>query len=260
MLAIGSGSGGGGGFSGAAGTQRGGGGGGGSSGISRLIIPACLIQDTLFVLVPSGGEGGAAGNAGSDGGLAAICLDPTTGADEDTIIRSGTVAATGGGAGTGAAGGAAGAAATVDSATLHSYDKLGSTTFIAGQVGSAGSATGTPGGVTWGSSGIPLSGGVGGAGTSGGGEAAGGALTGGGLMPSLLGGNAATSRQAANGFNGWKPFMFSGGCGGGSDNDSNVSVNGGAGGIGCGGGGGGGGTTGGTGGRGGDGLVVIISW
>src|SRR5574343_336906 len=62
ILAVGAGGGGGNGFSAAAGSARGGGGGGGSGAISRVIIPAILLPDVLYV---SPGVGGAATAAGS---------------------------------------------------------------------------------------------------------------------------------------------------------------------------------------------------
>ena len=63
MTLIGAGAGGGGGLTGAAGTARGGGSGGGSGAMTRILIPAYLLPDRLYLMVPRGGNGGNASAA-----------------------------------------------------------------------------------------------------------------------------------------------------------------------------------------------------
>ena len=72
IVAIGAGGGGGGGLSKTSTLVGAGGGGGGSGAISKLIIPAIFVTDSLVVRVGVGGSGGAggngtAGNAGATG-------------------------------------------------------------------------------------------------------------------------------------------------------------------------------------------------
>ena len=122
--------------------------------------------------------------------------------------------------------------------------------------------------VTFGGSGIPLSGGAGG----GNGTGAGGAITGAGLVPTIAGGVGTTGGVGNQGFMLGKRILFdspsylfphllfTGGSGGGGHGTGQAGA-GGDGGYGCGGGGGGGsqaaGGVRGAGGRGGDGLIII---
>src|ERR1041385_3769926 len=68
IYCLGSGAGGGAGLTGASGTSRGGGGGGGSAASTRLLIPAALIPDQLYVQVPAGGA------AGVNGGISYVSV------------------------------------------------------------------------------------------------------------------------------------------------------------------------------------------
>lgn len=253
ILMVGAGAGGGGGFSAAASTARGGGGGGGSGAITRYLAPLVDI-DRLYINVPTGGLGGGASTAGSNAVTGVVSLAQNLAAVNALIASAGAVA-TGGGAGSAAAAGAAGAAATTPGFFGQGY--LGTMVSTAGNAGLIGGAqTGAVGaGTTW--AGIPLTGGMGGAGVTTT-DFAGGAITGAGWAPSIAGGVAVGGRGNDGWFSRW-PFGSFGGTGGGSNNAS-IAGAGGNGAIGCGGGGGGGGVTGGAGGNGGHGLVIITCW
>ena len=96
MVCIGSGSGGGAGFTRASGAAGGGGGGGGSSGASRLIIPAFMVSDRLYIQVAIGGAGVAAGGSGNSGvgNLSYISIAPGSVAAANLYLVSGAAAAT----------------------------------------------------------------------------------------------------------------------------------------------------------------------
>jgi hypothetical protein len=250
---IGAGGGGGGGFSAAAGTARGGGGGGGSGTITRLLMPLGDL-DRLYVNVPVGGLGGAAGAAGSAGSNGSVGV-LTNSAGVNALLTSANTVATGGGGGTAVAAGAAGAAAVAR--TIDGQGYLGFLFSNTGNPGLIGGAqTGAVGAsFTW--AGIPLTGGMGGAGVTTA-DFAGGAITGSGWAPSSAGGLAVGGRGSDGWFSRW-PFGAYGGTGGGSNN-AGVGGAGGNGAIGCGGAGGGGGVTGGAGGQGGNGQIMITCW
>ena len=251
LLAIGGGSAGGDGHSAAAGNNRGGAGGGGSGGVSRLVIPAMFLPGQLSILV---GAGGLASGSGA-GNRSYVTLRPSPTFQEDVIVllASTPTAGSNGSAITGGAGGSSLAIAAADAAYLG----LGIFTSIAGSSGLAGGTHlgGSSADLTYGISGINLSGGTGGAGVgTANTDFAAGGIIGSGLMPSIPGG--ATAARGNDGVALWEHFLFSGGTGGGSSG-TGTGGNGGNGGPGCGGGGGGGGVTGGTGGNGGNGLVII---
>jgi len=269
-LLIGPGGSGGAGFTGAAGTARGGGGGGGSGAMTRILIPAKLLPPTIYVRP---GAGSVRVN-GSSGTASTITLLPNLGGSqsvEDLVA----IANAGGNGGNGSAtgGGAAGAAGAVQASNAIMLGNLGMWVSLAGQAGIVGgSHTGAAGGAqTWGTGGIPVSGGAagGGVGTANT-DFAGGALTGQNAsfatrfpaMPNIAAGVAA----AGNGNNGMSffygrgPMRACGGSGGGTAGAAGTGGRGGDGGIGSGGGGGGGGVTGGDGGNGGPGWVGIWMW
>lgn len=269
MMTIKGGGGGGGGFTRAAGAAGGGGGSGACSGIDRLVIPAFLVPDLLFVFVGAGGAGGAASAAGLMGGQTFISTSRRT-TVQNCFLGSNNTAPGLGGAGTGAVGGAAGAVPGIGGVTTLSA--LGVTAFTVGVVGIIGGAqTGAAGGnpTVWAA--LPLSAGASGAGCTttdfNGGLINVGADTewceyqGINAATQVPGGVGGTSVNVngGGGLSFWKPFFQTGGSGGGSNNAGQAG-HGGRGGIGCGGGGGGAGTTGGRGGSGGDGLAMIISW
>ena len=266
ILAFGPGSGGGGGFTAAAGSARGGGGGGASGRHTTLIIPAYMLPDILYVCVPTGGKGGAAGVAGTAAVRTRISLVPndiTT--FTNLICVTGQSDIGGGGAGTGAAagsGGAVGSGSVLTDALGHSY----ALTFVGG-----GGQGGAAGGVQTGAVGVAIAigtaslyrtGGAGGAGTgTANTDFAGGAITGLGQLPGIAGGLAAGGNGNPGYFSERPVQWFStGGTGGGSNGATGVGGAGGRGNYGSGGGGGGGGVTGGPGGDGGDGLALIWAW
>ena len=263
FMVICSGAGGGGGFSAAAASARGGGGGGGCGAVVRVTIPLILLPDILYIQVPLGGAGGAAGAVGGSATANAwVSLRPSSALNQTILARGSEGSlATGGGAGTGAAGGAGGAGSGVSS--QKTFAALGQFAANSGLTGAAGGAqTGAVGtAVAWGATTLMLCPGAGGAGVGTANTAfAGGAITNGGtdLVPAPAGG-VVSGGAGQDGFSLWLPLAFSGGAGG----ASHGTVTGGKGGdagIGCGGGGGGGGVTGGAGGRGGNGLVIVHCW
>lgn len=273
MTAISGGGGGGAGCTRTSGNNGGGGGGGACSGISRLLVPAYMVPDILWIFPGNGGVGGApaagTGGAGSAGGNSFVCLSQTI-ADPNVIFKTNENSPGGGGGGTTAGGGAAGSTPTV--AITKTFQTLGlwaSTAGIVGLIGGGVAAVGTPSNNVWQT--LPMSPGAGGAGITatakdGGPQTAVAVLDlgPGGYYTAAAGGVAAagTGVTQINGSAGvWsvEPFFNSGGAGGGSSNTGSGG-NGGDGGIGCGGGGGGAGATAGYGGRGGPGLIIITSW
>lgn len=263
ILAFSGGGSGGGGFSAAAAAARGGGGGGGGSGMSRLIVPADVIPDVLYLQVGAGGAPVGAGVAGNAGRLSAVSVAPNNTAT-NLLLVSGAAAPGGGGAGTGAAAGAAGTAGTIATAAGCPLSGLGVATFIAGQAGIIGGAqTGAAGGTqTIPTTGVPCMGGTGGAGVTAADQA-------GGLITAIANSYISEVRppqSAAGSVNGShgvelmppRSMMWSFPGMGGSASDAGVGGNGGDAAFGSGGGGGGGGTTGGRGGRGGPGRIIII--
>src|SRR5262245_26334087 len=107
MLCIGSGASGGGGLTATAGNARGGGGGGGCSGMSRLIIPAMLLPDSLYVQVGVGGASVGAGTLGNPGAVSFVSIIPASNGT-NIVLYSGAAAALGGAAGTAAGNNAGG--------------------------------------------------------------------------------------------------------------------------------------------------------
>jgi len=263
IFCIGGGGGGGGGFTGIAGSARGGGGGGGSSGVTRVLVPASLLPDVLYIQVGAGGTGvGSGGGAASNGVLSYVAIFPNNAA-VNVIAVSGLTPASGGGTGTAAAVGGGGAASGSALIGIMPLAGLGFFNFIVGQSGVAGGAVTGGNGVA---QAIPITsavctGGSGGAGTTAV-DFAGGAFT---AIPNSYLSEQRPATPATGSFDGsggvqlWKPFFSFGGVGGSS---SNVGIGGygGNGARGAGGGGGGGGTTGGKGGEGGDGIVIITCW
>lgn len=278
MLCVGGGGGGGFGFAGLSNTARGGGGGGGSGAINSLILPAVFLPDVLKVSAGSGGIGGNSPTGGSSGVASYVSMGNglTLGtATPNTILRANGGGP--GGSGSATAGGTAGAGAGLTTNFTHGIG-LGLFNNIGGLAGVAGGAhTGAAGNPQ---NGVLLSltigGGAGGGGINTPAQAgfAGGAINltssldfaDGTLTPSSgfrsggVAGTIATPGGNGNaGVESLKPFVNTGGSGGGSC-DNGAGGNGGQGGYGCGGGGGGAGTVSGRGGNGGEGLVLIISW
>jgi len=247
-------------------STRNGGAGGGSSSVTYVTFPAFAVPDNLYILVGSGGNGGASGGVRGDAGtLSYVCTIPDTSSVFNILMRSGSAVA---GATTTTTAGAAITAADIllaEAAFVSSY---------AGQTGGAGGvSSGAATSVT--PTGIMVTAGAGGAGCS----SVGTLGTSAGIVgildfPTISGGtNTASAGATANpgnhGFSTRKnfigpnfkyPMFFTGGAGGGAaSNATGVGGRGGDGQYGCGGGGGGAGgnSTAGVGGRGGDGLVII---
>ncbi len=261
FFVLGAGGGGGGGFTSASGTARGGGGGGNSGTISKMIIPAFMVPDMLYIRTGVAGIGGLPSAAGGTGGISYVCLAPVTNNQGNIYLISGDITTLGGGrAGSATAGGAGGTVSPVPVATDGPYITSGTWQGILSQVGGiGGDDSGAVGTTIAALTGLFVSSGAGGAGVSATNtDFAGGAITGSGLVPTIAGGLAGGG-HGAGGITLMKPFVSTGGAGGGSFG-LGTGGNGGHAGVGSGGGGGGGGVTGGSGGNGGPGLITIMSW
>jgi hypothetical protein len=114
ILAIGGGGGGGGGFTRATGNAGGGGGGGGSGAMSTLLIPACVLPDSLYVQAGAGGVGGTANGNGSNGVVSQVSIGPGTAAQNLILLANSGGAATAGTSGAGGSPGSGGGASTAN--------------------------------------------------------------------------------------------------------------------------------------------------
>lgn len=262
---------GGGGASGsAAGGSAAGGSGGGSGGFTRVIIPAMVLPDVLYVSVGKGGAGGAAGvmvasvasfNSGFDGTGSYVSIAPSTNPIYVVCYANG-----GGRAIAGQISGTAGLAAVVATQANALMGGLGQFFALAGQDGVR-QGSGASASIIYPTTGLLLSGGApGGAPSNAGGNITAPTQSSFSLFSTRTGG--AVSNPAGSGADGislLQPLLSTGGAGGGAAPNSTlngISGRGGNGGLGSGGGGGGalGGTSAGTsgaGGNGGDGLVII---
>ena len=248
-----------------AGSTRTGGSGGGSAAMAYITVPAFALPDMLYVLVASGGTGGASGSGrGGQGTLSYVSTEPDDNFSPYTVLMR---------SGIGNAG--ASTSATAGAVITASNIVLAEIAFVSAYAGQAGGGGGVSNGaaanVT--PSGIPTTQGAGGAGCN----SVTVVGTSGSILPILdfpkiSGGtsNATTGATAGNhgystrqnfiGPNFKYPMFFTGGAGGGAS-DTGIGANGGHGAYGCGGGGGGAGgnVTAGTGGNGGNGLVIITA-
>ena len=247
-------------------STRNGGAGGGSAAFAYITVPSFALPDTLYILVASGGTGGASGGVqGSQGTLSYVCSIPDTSTVNNILMRSGSANA---GVTTSATAGAGITVADIllaEAAFLSGY---------AGQTGGAGGvSSGTATDVT--PTSIPFTAGAGGAGCSSVGTLGVSAdivgilefpIISGGTNTALAGTTAGagnhgfSTRESFTNQNYKYPMFFTGGAGGGAaSNATGVGGRGGDGQFGCGGGGGGAGgnTTAGRGGDGGHGLVII---
>jgi hypothetical protein len=252
ITCIGAGGGGGGGTPGASGVNQIGGGGGGCGGITRVLLPASLITDTLLITIGDGGLGGSSGANGTSGTATYVDVQYRRQYQLTALCYAN------GGNG-GFANGNAGTAASIGGSTAAIFTTLGQVNFLAGGNGSIGNlaAAGSP--VTLGSSSTSLvtpGAGGGGKNTSNVGFE-GGIINSANPVPIL---SAGTNSNGIGGVFNLIPFYSLGGSGG-AGNGTGVGFNGGRGSYGAGGGGGGSGIiTAGSGGRGGDGLVIIECW
>lgn len=249
ILAIGSGGGGGGGASAISGSTATGAAPGAGAPMAKMLFPAWMLPDKLYVLSLSGGAGGTSGVNGSSGGASHVTVYPS-------VTSGNFIISTNSGGRGGFASGTSQAALAGPSATSAPLGQMAATQiFVAGTSTGAGS-TGTTSSVT------PVTicpgGGGGGKTTGSGGTGAGYSAATSTLLNATPGGTPETGEDASSGF--IHAGIHYGGCGGGGNN---LGVGGrGGNGVawGAGGGGGGGGLTGGRGGDGGPGLVIIASW
>ena len=248
-----------------AGSTRTGGVGGGSAAMAYITVPAFALPDMLYILVASGGTGGASGNGrGGQGSISYVSTQPdNTFSPYNVLMQSGSANA------------GLTTSATAGAGITSSYIVLAEIAFLSGYAGQTGGA----GGVSSGAApyitplGLPTTAGAGGSGVS----SVSILGTSGGIngildFPRIVGGTSVASTGATTGNDGYSsrqnfigpnfkyPMFFTGGAGGGAS-DTGVGANGGNGAFGCGGGGGGAGgnVTAGSGGRGGDGLVIITA-
>lgn len=250
ILGIGAGGGGGGGQTRALAASGGGGGGGGSGGIVRVAIPTIFLPDILFIQVGLGGARGNAGASGTAGGITYVSTVPSASGSDFLLLKSSNATAGGGGGGSAGTGGTGGAAATVATNTQAMLATAGIWSAIAGVAGVNGGNATSGTNITLLQT-KPIHGGCGGAGTNTSNtNFSGGLITTAGIIPPI--------GTASGGYNNFKPFYSTPGCGGDS-NGTSTANEGFPGGIGSGGGGGGSGVTGAPGGRGGNGYVLIIS-
>lgn len=244
MMCLGGGSAGGGGGQPTGGIQA-----GATGAITRVLFPANVLPDTLFVQPGPGGSGGIPpAGAGGNGNRSFVSIAPSSATAMNVVCVSGTAAAVG------ASSGVNGVGETAASTAVAGLLSLGNFTSIAG-ISSLGAVTVTPFGTS------PLcAGGNGGTVNVSGGSGIASVDLGTFQTPALAGGAQNSGVEGANGIFSWKPFYSLGGAGGGSNN-AGVGGKGGNGAYGSGGGGGGGGSTaGGRGGNGGDGLVIIATF
>ena len=265
FFVVGAGGGGGGGNTTTITTGSQGGGGGGGGGVTKLLIPAVFIPETLILNIGAGGAGGAATVAGTLGGTTYIDIPEGTNVFSTRIIIAN--GGSGGGAGGGTAG-AAGAGAAVVGTTSAVYHNLGMFTAIAGGSGSAANGTFLTGNTSVSALATLTSGGSGGGVRSASPSFSRGSPgfidANGTILSDNIYSDGNVIFDGPGGYNSWQPFQSIGGVGGWArPNASGPGGNGGNGGIGSGGGGGGGnnsGFSGGRGGNGGDGLVIITSF
>lgn len=244
-------------------------GGGGSGSMTRLMAPAFLLPQRLYIRAGNGGLGATTSGAGGTGTTSYVCVLPNT--TQSNIVLS----AVGGTGAAGAASFSGGAGAAAVAATAGPFIGNGLFVSVAGQGGTQGSNTtnGAATDITPGTSGLIVTSGAGG----GNGTAQGGSCSSAGGSWRLISGGAGTS--GTGGRNGFRtnhmiaanllnmgsdaPMVFSGGSGGGG-HSTGAAGGAGSGAYGCGGGGGGNssgvGGTAGTGGNGGSALIIIMAW
>lgn len=234
-------------------------GGGGTGGHTRLLIPAFVVPDILYVRPGAGGLGATTPGNGQNGVTSYVAMQPNT-----TVANQLVQQAAGQGGGQNGGGGGPSAAGV----TTPAIQCLGLFMTVGGLTGSVGASVlnGVGAGPTATNSSITTNGAGGGNGTG-----SGGSIINNIVYPTITGGAGSTGGAGQAGFQynamwtpGLKsfPLIFSGGSGGGGSSAVNgVAGNGGNASYGGGGGGGGsctdaGGTSG-NGGKGGDGIIFI---
>lgn len=235
-------------------------GGGASGGHTRLLIPAFVVPDVLYIRPGTGGLGATVAGSGATGVTSYVAMQP------NTTIANGLISQAAGQGGGGAATNTAGPNGGIG-ISAQAIQCLGLFTTVNGTAGGAGAASSNSAGtsVTQ-TNGIVTTPGAGG----GNGTGAGGDIINAVVFPTISGGAGTTGVSGRNGFQlgamwtpGLKsfPMIWSGGSGGGGNNSGGTCGNGGNAAYGGGGGGGGanGGAAGtaGNGGKGGDGIIFI---
>lgn len=234
-------------------------GGGASGGHTRLLIPAFVVPDIIYVRPGAGGLGATVAGTGAAGVASYVSMQPNTTSGASLLISQG-----GGGGGSGAALNTGGSGGGI-SQTTPAIFCLSLFSTVAGSNGGAGASASNGSGtnITQTSNNITTAGSGGGNGTG-----AGGNLTNAIVFPTIAGGTGTTGEVGQNGFQlgamwtpGLKsfPMIWSGGSGGGG-HTTGTAGSGGKGSYGGGGGGSGscsGAGTSGNGGGGGDGIIFI---
>lgn len=230
-----------------------GGGGGGSGAYGHRFFPLFMFPPRLYIMATSTGL--------------SVSLEPTDGVARYMMLQ--VLDGSAGGNAVTTTIGAAGTGATSSVSTQANSFSPSISTNAAGQNGTAGHATGAATAVTRPTTGIPVTGGGGGAGKPASGAGALGAgITGTGQFignPGGAGGASAAASGSPGNPGTWAhgeiPWFLGGSGGGSSGGTSGTGGAGGAGAFGCGGGGGGGGASGSAaGGPGGLGRIVITAW
>jgi hypothetical protein len=220
--------------------------GGGSGALTRILLNANLIPDTLYIRVGEGGAGAISGGTPENGSKSYVSFLPNVTAN-NIVVTSGNVAAQP----------SIGESIAVLSNMV--FSSLGSFISVAGY------ADNTLNNIDPFNNTLVTPGGAGGIFYTATLESFPGISINQTALSSLISGGegaigSGNAGHGADGITSWKPFFSLGGAGGGSAY-AGIGGNGGNGGIGSGGGGGGGGSVaGGKGGDGGDGLVMIIAF
>ena len=236
-------------------------GGGGSGGHTRMLIPAFVVPDILYVRPGAGGLGSTTAAQGAAGVTSYVAMQPNTTAANLVVSQA---AGQGGFGVAGSTGGTAG----VGGITTPPIISLGLFTTVSGATGGAGATAtnGTGSGITVTNTVVTTSGAGGGNGTG-----AGGNIINALVFPTIPGGvSTGGIKSGGNGFQlgavwtpGLKsfPMIWSGGAGGAGRDTNGTAGDGGNASYGGGGGGGGSGATAGTvagnGGNGGDAIIFI---
>lgn len=233
--------------------QSPGAGGGASAGIMRMIVPAFLLPDILYIFVGKGGKGGIVSNGtGGSGSLSYVSCDNPGSSLQTLLCKSSQSSGTGG---TGL--GVGGTAPTI--AVSPTFTGLGLFTSVAGVAGSAGGANTGTAGTSQASLGTNIvTGGAGGGGKTASVFGTGGNITSAtAILTSQVNGGVTAGQNGDSGYGNLSTLCGTGGAGG-AGITTGIGGKGGNGWYGCGGGGGGAGSVvGGDGGDGGDGLVII---
>jgi len=225
-------------------------GGGASAGMVRMIVPAFLLPDILYIFVGKGGKGGIVSNGtGGSGSISYVSVDNGS---TLTLCKSSQSSGNGG-----TSAGVGGTAPTI--AVSPTFTGLGLFTSVAGVAGSAGGANTGTNGTSQAALGTNIvMGGAGGGGKTASVFGTGGNITSAtSILTSQVNGGVTAGQNGDSGYGNLSTLCGTGGAGG-AGITTGTGGTGGNGWYGCGGGGGGAGSVvAGNGGDGGDGLVII---